>query len=98
MMKREEVLNKAKSLVNGDRDVEYGGPEESFTGIATLWNAYFEASGLEIYILPYQVTLMLDLLKTARIIKSAGQHQDSWVDKAGYAACGSEVAGKGKPA
>jgi hypothetical protein len=33
------------------------------------------------------VAVFMDLLKTARLIVSPG-HRDSWLDKAGYAACG----------
>ena len=35
---------------------------------------------------------MLALLKLARIKHSEGRHRDSWVDLAGYAACGAECA------
>ena len=35
---------------------------------------------------------MLALLKLARIKHSDGMHKDSWVDLAGYAACGAECA------
>jgi hypothetical protein len=35
---------------------------------------------------------MLDLMKTARL-QNMPSHADSWIDKAGYAACGAETAG-----
>jgi hypothetical protein len=34
---------------------------------------------------------MLALLKIARIAGSGGTHKDSWLDLAGYAACGWET-------
>jgi hypothetical protein len=45
------------------------------------------------------VAILMDLLKTARLIVSPG-HRDSWLDKAGYAACGwscAEADGHGGP-
>ena len=39
------------------------------------------------------MAIMMALLKIARISKNP-QHMDNWVDLAGYAACGGEIAGK----
>ena len=39
---------------------------------------------------------MMCLLKLARLKGAAGKHQDSWVDLAGYAACGCEIEFPGK--
>ena len=41
----------------------------------------------------YDVAVMMALLKIARISENP-QHMDSWVDLAGYAACGGEIAWK----
>ena len=38
-MNRKELLEKAEFIVNGKRDVEYGGTEESFNDTADLWCA-----------------------------------------------------------
>ena len=53
--------------------------------------------GADVCILPETVALMMALLKVARLIKSP-EHLDSWVDLAGYAACGGEIAGGGHEA
>jgi len=89
-MNREDCLDKAKSIVVGEREDTYGGPENSFGRIALLWSAYLNASGVAVTLTATDVALLMDLMKTARLI-SAPDHADSWVDKAGYAACGCEV-------
>lgn len=84
--KREEVLTEAMSIVSGARADTYGGPEDSFAHIANFWSAYKgHAFSME------DVAIMLALLKIARLKKSP-DHKDSWVDLAGYAACGAECA------
>ena len=81
---RTEVLDEANSIVNGERANTYGGPEQSFETIAKLWGSYFGT----VY-RPTDVAIMLALLKIARL-KNSPSHRDSWVDLAGYAACGAE--------
>lgn len=85
---REKVLADAKRCVCGERDQSYGGPEDSFLRIANLWTAYHGAE-----FTPVDVAVMMSLLKVARLASNP-QHMDSWVDLAGYAACGGEIAGK----
>lgn len=92
---REKVLADAKRCVCGERDQSYGGPEDSFRTIANLWTAYLtSACGEFVEFSPVDVSVMLGLLKVARIAANP-QHMDSWVDLAGYAACGGEIAGGG---
>ena len=87
-MTREKILDKAKECVCGQREQDYGSPEDNFGKIAALWSAYcgwgFTAQ---------DVTMMMALLKIARI-KSGTATEDSFVDLAGYAACGGEIAAK----
>ena len=93
-MTRKEILDKALSCVNGDRDGSHGTPENSFNAIANLWNAYLSASmGRDIEISSEDVAAMMILLKIARVATGA-YNDDNWVDIAGYAACGGELAGK----
>lgn len=84
-MNRRECLEFAKICVLNDRNNEYGGPEDSFGTIAALWTVILGRA-----ITMTEVALCLDALKTARLIKNPS-HVDSWIDKAGYAACGAEV-------
>lgn len=84
-MKRADILNTANKIVNGERQEDYGSPEDNFTKIGVLWSTY-----LGVAITAEDVAAMMILLKTARI--SSGQTKvDNWVDIAGYAACGSEI-------
>lgn len=92
-MNREEILARAKTCVCGDREQDYGRPENSFDVIARLWAAYLhgikEENG-DIYIMPQDAAAMLALLKIARIATGHGK-ADNWIDLAGYAACGGEI-------
>lgn len=87
-MKREEVLDKAKALVNGAREKEYAPPKKNFQRIANMWK---EILGTDVS--PEEVALCMIAVKITRLIESPS-HEDSWVDLAGYAACGSEVVEK----
>lgn len=87
-MTREEILNKAKECVCGHREQDYGTPESNFQIIANLWNSYLFDN--EEVISPTDVAIMMVLLKVARI-KNGGGTGDSFVDIAGYAACGGEI-------
>ena len=86
-MRRRKVLEAAASIVCEDRNQQYGAPEDNFARIANLWTAYMGK-----IVTPVDVAAMLALLKLARIKATNGQSSDSWVDLAGYAACGSEIA------
>lgn len=83
--KRAEILHEAESCICGQREQDYGSPEDNFSTIAVMWTAY---TGTVITAL--DVSMMLCLLKIARI-KNGGGTGDSFVDLAGYAACGGEI-------
>ena len=89
-MTRKEILTAAEKCVCGDRENDYGTPENNFRRIANLWNAYFGFTGVISGISPCDVAAMLALLKIARI-GSGNAKIDNWVDLAGYAACGGEL-------
>ena len=79
-MTRKECLDEAAKCVLGDRDKEYGPPEDSFGKIANLWSAY-----LGKMVTPREVADMMVLLKVARGTLA------SYPDIAGYAACAAEI-------
>ena len=87
-MERAECLDKAKECVNGQRDMEYGSPENNFGKIADLWSAYKEVKFTAI-----DVAMMMSLLKISRIAGKSPTF-DSFVDLAGYASCGCEIFSK----
>jgi hypothetical protein len=83
---RRDLLDLAADAVIGDREDSYGGPEDSFHLISRYWSAH-----LGTIVSATDVAVMMALLKIARL-KGNPLHLDSWVDLAGYAACGAEVA------
>ena len=86
---RADILDRAKAIVTGEREKQYGKPEDNFAIIAELWGAY---TGYKFS--PVDVAMMTALLKVARIKTGVGT-VDSFVDLAGYAACAGEIAGRG---
>ena len=96
-MTRSDILEEAKKCVCGQREQDYGSPESNFQIIADLWNAYLFANkkfspdkAVSLKITPVDVSMMMALMKIARI-KNGGGTGDSFVDLAGYAACGGEI-------
>ena len=95
---RSDILDLAKKCVCGQREQDYGTPESNFKIIADLWNNYLglaeNGDGVPIFsiknITPTDVSMMMALMKIARI-KNGGGSGDSFVDLAGYAACGGEI-------
>lgn len=87
---RTDILNEALSLINGDRQAQYGDPIDDFRTTAALWQVYIErtmsARG-ELNLRPHDVAVMMDLVKIARISWSP-EKRDHWADLAGYAGCG----------
>lgn len=96
-MTREEILEQAHKCVCGDRDEQYGSPEDSFRMIADLWVPYLKekcvSRGAIVDIEPEDVAAMMVLFKMARVA-TGSYSADSWVDAAGYAACGGEIGGQ----
>lgn len=89
---RGEVLFEAESLINGDRNNQYGPPAQDFDRTARLWTAEFEhllKEGMSFQ--GHHVALAMALLKISRLAWSPGK-RDSWVDGAGYLGCGFECA------
>jgi hypothetical protein len=83
---REHVLNTAKDFVTADRNADYGTPESNFGTIAEFWSSYLKTP-----VSPHDVAAMMLLMKVSRIMTSPSK-EDNWIDAAGYAACGAEVA------
>ena len=89
-MNRDEVLLKAGDYINGQRAKDYGSAYDNFTRIADGWNLIVkEAFVTTGYITPQHVALMMDWVKTARLLNNT-DHDDSWIDKCGYSALGAE--------
>lgn len=82
---RVEALRQAATIVAGERDNTYGGPEDNFKRIAQLWSVILQRE-----VSLTEVASCMAAVKLARLVNSPN-HLDSWVDLAGYAACGYEV-------
>lgn len=81
---REDILEKARQCVCGDRDHQYGSPEDNFNQIARFWSVYLHSD-----LTSCDVANMMILFKLAR--NMTGEPKlDNWVDIAGYAACGAD--------
>ncbi len=91
MTTRTSILSEADRATSGQRDVQYGSPEDNFRRIAALWTEYISiASGKSVFISPENVAWMMILLKAARSVHSF--NPDNYIDAAGYAACAGEIA------
>jgi hypothetical protein len=81
--RRNQVIDEAKKLINGDRKDQYG--ESSFQSLARMWSVYL---GHEIT--PAQSAEMLAILK---IIRNKNKPKlDSFIDGIGYLALAAEEA------
>lgn len=81
---RKTILDEAKNDVCGDRDHQYGSPEDNFDQIARFWSLYLHTD-----LTSCDVANMMILFKLARNITGEPK-LDNWVDIAGYAACGAD--------
>lgn len=86
-MNRLDTLKAAAECVCGSREEDYGSPEDNFAVIAALWTAY---TGTDVT--PKDVAMMMALLKIARA--KAGSKPDTYINLAGYAACGAEISSR----
>ena len=93
---RADCLHEAEKCVTGQRAQDYGTVESNFSTIARLWAVYLKAAIpalLDIELDPVDVAMMMGLLKIARIATGTAT-ADSFIDLAGYAACGCEISTK----
>lgn len=82
---RSDILE-AADIACTDRGRDYGNPEISFQAVADIWKAI-----LGYPVTNVQVALCMAALKMVRVAYNP-THTDSWVDLAGYAALGGEIA------
>ena len=83
---KREILERAITLITGDREEDYGEAHKNFSDIAALWSVV-----LGVDVQPWQVAACMSQLKLARAIKTS-THADSWVDMAGYVGLAAELA------
>ena len=83
-MKREQILDKAKTLISGERAKDYGDAYLNHKRIAELWSPILDKD-----ITVEQVYACMIAVKLSRLIETP-DHEDSWIDICGYAALGAE--------
>ena len=82
---RGQILDKAKAIINGERQDSYGSPEASFALIGAYWSAYLKRR-----LTPVDVAHMMMLFKIARM---SGQKpsEDNYADLCGYAGIAADM-------
>ena len=89
---RTGILREAESLINGDRQDQYGPPSQSFSRIAAVMTQFLGDKLREgVTLEPHDVALFYIAGKGCRAGVSPDR-RDTWVDLAGFAALGGEVA------
>jgi hypothetical protein len=88
---RGALLAEASALVTGDRNNTYGPPTQDFTRSAQALNAYGYRGPDGRDLAGHDIAIMVMSVKLSRLMWTATK-RDSWVDIAGYAACGYECA------
>lgn len=98
-MNAAEIATEAAKLVGGDRAQQHGDKGRNFEATACLWNAYLSIreGGAAAPITGADFAMMMVLAKMSRVHTGSVFNMDNFVDMAGYAACGGEVALQGQP-
>jgi nucleoside 2-deoxyribosyltransferase len=78
----ETILDEAKRITAGDRQNDYGPPDQDFARTAAMWS---QLLGVDVE--ARHVALCMIALKMSR--ETHQRKRDNWVDIAGYAKCGS---------
>lgn len=87
-MDKNNILDNAKTIINGERQGTYGNAEDNFANIAAFWSTYLNTP-----IDSTDVANMMILMKVAR--NSSGVYKDdNYIDICGYAALGGEIAAR----
>jgi Domain of unknown function (DUF6378) len=88
---RAQTLDEAARLVNNDRNKDYGEPINDFSKVVGALNSfgYSGPGGRDLE--PHDLAFIQTVVKLSRLVQTPTK-VDSWVDIAGYAACGREVA------
>lgn len=84
MPKREEILQEAEKLINGNRAKDYGDAYINHKRIADIWSVILDKE-----VTVRQVILCMIAVKMARLIHDT--KNDSWVDICGYSAIAGEI-------
>ena len=79
-------LTEANEIINGERQDQYGSPENSFQIIADFWKVYIRYKfGVELILKPIDVAHLMSLFKHARMLGQKPK-RDNYIDAQGYLA------------
>lgn len=87
---RTSLLEEAVTIVNGERNNDYGDPLDDFSLTAHFWQEYLRRIAVvrgSIELRPHDVAVMMTLVKISRLTQSPTK-RDHWTDIAGYTGCG----------
>ena len=92
---RMNILDEAKHCVSGDREQDYGTPERSLGIIGRMWEVFIQAKCIDddgnVHISGSDASALMVLFKMSRVA-TGHDKADNWIDAAGYAANGGELA------
>lgn len=87
MKSAKELFEQAVKITStGERQLNYGSPEDSFNRISELWSHYINNRKKKGDITPFDVALMMVFFKLARW-ENEPTHEDTVVDIFGYILC-----------
>jgi hypothetical protein len=86
---RAHVLDTARHLVLGPRNNEYGPPNQDFVRTVGALNALGYRKIGDQALEAHDLAIIITVVKLSRLMWSP-EKDDSWIDVAGYAACGYE--------
>ena len=84
-----DVLEEAKDLIYGQRADDYGDAQSNFQRMADLVNPIIKKADGNLT--ATDMALLMIQVKIARL-QETPDHEDSWIDIAGYAALGAQIA------
>jgi hypothetical protein len=87
---RDQILNAASDLINGQRAKDYGDAYKMHRRIGAGWSEI-----LGVNVTPAQVALCMVWLKISRLIETP-DHLDSFVDLVAYGALAGEIESRSK--
>lgn len=90
-----DLLQEVIQTITGPRQKDYGHPEDNLGCTAELMQAYLQGAARargHTNLEGYDVAVLMILVKVARLAESP-KHKDSWLDIAGYVACGWDCVG-----
>lgn len=84
LTKPKSMFAQAEAVIYGDREKTYGSPDKNLVTISEFWSVYLKNKfGAKFKLDTDDVCLLMDLLKTARLINTP-THFDTMLDKMGY--------------